>query len=204
MAHNDPMNPSDPTTMDVVVASVGKAHGLRGEVALILRTDQPEERLADGTAFDIETDSGPSTLTVVSTRIQQGRWYARFAEIGDRSTAESLRGTELTVTVDPADEAEEDPDAWYPSQLQGLTVRHVDGRTLGTVAELAHYPAQDVLIVRTPEGRRVMLPFVTALVPEVDVADGTVLADPPGGLFEELDEEDPEAGQPGTGAQERG
>lgn len=187
--------------LDVTVATIGKAHGLKGEVALILRTDQPEERLAAGTAFTAQAGEGERELTVAATRIQQGRWYARFAEVASRTDAESLRGVELTLAVDIEAEAAEDPDAWYPSELKGLTVRHVDGRGLGTVIDLEHYPAQDLLIVRGTDGRRVMLPFVEELVPEVDVEARTVLADPPGGLFEELAEDgdadvedDPEAG----------
>ncbi len=178
------------TTLDVVIATIGAAHGLRGEVALIVRTDRPAERLAIGTAFTVTTPMGERTLTVAAIRTQRERWYVRFAEIADRTDAESLRGAELHLDVDPELETDEDPDAWYPSQLRGLTVRHVDGHELGTVADLEHYPAQDLLIVRTPEGRRVMLPFVEQLVPEVDLAAGTVLADPPGGLFEELNEDD--------------
>lgn len=172
------------TLRDVVVASIGKAHGLRGEVALILRTDQPEVRLAEGTVFEVEAGGRPRRLTVAATRVQAGRWYARFAEVADRTDAESLRGTELSLQVDLEEEAEEDPDAWYPSDLQGLAVRHVDGTQLGTVTGLEHYPAQDLLIVRTPDGRRVMLPLVEQLVPEIDLEQGVVLADPPGGLFD--------------------
>ena len=181
------------STLDVVIATIGKAHGLRGELALILRTDQPDERLQIGTEFVVPTDAGDRTLTIVSTRTQQNRWYARFAEVADRSDAESLRGAELTMELDREEEAEEDPDAWYPSELKGLTVRHVDGRELGTVIDLEHYPAQDLLIVRGTDGRRVMLPFVEELVPEVDVEGGVVLADPPGGLFEDLVEDDDDA-----------
>lgn len=181
--------------LDVTVATIGKAHGLKGEVALILRTDQPEERLGAGTVFTAATEAGERDLTVAATRIQQGRWYARFSEVSSRTDAESLRGVELTLAVDTEVEAEEDPEAWYPSELKGLAVRHVDGRELGTVIDLEHYPAQDLLIVRAADGRRVMLPFVEELVPEVDIEAGTVLADPPGGLFEATDED-----APGTGA----
>lgn len=180
------------TTRDVTIATIGKAHGLRGEVSLILRTDQPEERLQDGTVFEIAADEGARTLTIVSTRLQQGRWYAKFAEVSSRTDAEALRGAVLSLEIDLEEEAEEDPDAWYPSDLKGLAVRHVDGRELGTVLDLELHPAQDLLIVRGLDGRRVMLPFVEALVPEVDVEGGIVLADPPGGLFEDLPQDDDE------------
>lgn len=188
------------STLEVIVATIGRAHGLRGEVALTLRTDQPEERLQDGTAFAVEVGGRPRTLTVAGTRLQQDRWYVRFAEVSDRTDAESLRGTDLALAVDEEVEADEDPDAWYPSQLEGLAVRHVDGRELGTVAGIEHYPAQDLLVVRTPDRRRVQLPLVEQLVPEVDLEAGVVLADPPGGLFEALPEDeqgpDPETSAP--------
>jgi 16S rRNA processing protein RimM len=173
------------TTMDVVIARIGRAHGLKGEVALLLRTDRPDRRLAAGAAFTVGTGAGERTLTVASTRVQQDRWYARFEEVTDRTDAESLRDVELVRAVDPDEEVEEDPDAWYPSELKGLEVRRADDPDvlLGTVADLEHYPAQDVLIVRTPDGTRVMLPFVEELVPEVDLDEGVVRADPPGGLF---------------------
>ncbi|APX34411.1 16S rRNA processing protein RimM [Brachybacterium sp. P6-10-X1] len=181
-------------TLDVTVATIGRAHGLRGEIALILRTDQPEERLGRGARFEVSTGAGPRSLTVRSTRRQQERWYVSFDEVSDRTDAESLRGVELVLAVDAEDEAAEDPDAWYPSQLTGLTVRHVDGRELGTVQGVEHYPAQDLLVVRATDRRRVQLPLVEQLVPEVDLEAGIVLANPPGGLFDALpeDEQGPE------------
>ena len=188
------------STLDVTVATIGKPHGLRGEVALTLRTDQPEERLQIGTSFAVEADGRPRTLTVGRTRRQQGRWYVSFEEVSDRTAAESLRGTDLVLSVDSETEADEDPDAWYPSQLRGLAVPPVDGRDLGTVHGVEHYPAQDLLIVRTSDRRRVQLPLVEELVPEVDLEAGVVTADPPGGLFDELPEDeqgpDPETSAP--------
>lgn len=176
---------------EVIVATIGKAHGLRGEVSLHLRTDQPAERLVVGTVFDIEPQAGGSDrLTLSSTRTQQDRWYARFEEVADRTAAEALRGIELVLELDAEQETEEDPDAWYASQLKGLPVKHVDGHDLGVVTGLQHYPAQDLLLVRTPDGRRVQLPLVAQLVPEVDLEAGVILADPPGGLFEDLPEGD--------------
>lgn len=178
------------SALTVTIAAIGKAHGLRGEVSLQLRTDQPEDRLAPGTAFTADTPAGARTLTIESVRTQQGRWYARFAGVSDRTDAESLRGTLLTLDVDTEEEAEADPDAWYPSELKGLRVVHVeDGTELGTVVDLLHYPAQDLLVVRTADGRRVLLPFVQELVPEVDLEERTVHADPPGGLFDDPEDE---------------
>ncbi|WP_010533965.1 ribosome maturation factor RimM [Brachybacterium squillarum] len=189
------------STREVIVATIGRAHGLRGEVALRLRTDQPEERLLEGTVFELP---GGRRLTLTGTRVQQDRWYARFAEVPDRTAAEALRETDLAVEVDEETEAEEDPDAWYPSQLRGLRVVDTAGRELGTVQTVQHYPAQDLLVVRTADGSRVQLPLVEQLVPQVDLEAGVVTADPPGGLFEELPEADGETDGPADAPVEQG
>ncbi len=165
--------------MLLTVARIGRAHGLRGELALDLRTDDPEARLAVGTVLPTEpADRGP--LTVAGTRVAQGRWYVTFAEVPDRTAAEALRGVELVVE---ADEDGGDEDAWYPHELAGLRAEHVDGRVLGEVVGLEHLPAQDALVLREPDGTRTLVPFVRAIVPVVDVPGGRVVLDPPGGLL---------------------
>ncbi|AEE45638.1 ribosome maturation factor RimM [Cellulomonas fimi] len=162
------------------VARIGRAHGLRGEVALDLRTDAPQERLAVGAVLQTEP-AGSGPLTVMRTRVQQGRWYVTFAEASDRTAAEALTGTTLVVEVD--EDADADDDAWYPHELAGLRAEHVDGRVLGEVVGLEHAPAHDVLVVREPDGTRTLVPFVRAIVPTVDVRGGRVVLDPPGGLL---------------------
>lgn len=165
--------------MLLTVARIGRAHGLRGEVALDLRTDDPAARLAVGAVLPTEpAAAGP--LTVAGTRQQHDRWYVRFAEADDRTAAEALRGVELVANV--AAEGE-DEDAWYPHELAGLRAEHVDGRVLGEVTGLEHLPAHDVLVLREPDGARTLVPFVHAIVPVVDVPGGRVVLDPPGGLL---------------------
>jgi 16S rRNA processing protein RimM len=168
--------------MQLTVARIGRAHGLRGEVAIDLRTDDPERRLADGQVLATEpAAAGP--LTVAGTRSQHGKWFARFVEVPDRTAAEALQGTELVVDVDDAETDVED-DAWYPHELTGLRAEHIDGRLLGSIAGLEHLPAHDVLIlVEEGSGARTLVPFVHAIVPVVDVAGGRVVLDPPGGLL---------------------
>jgi 16S rRNA processing protein RimM len=164
--------------MELIVAVVGRAHGLRGEVGLDLRTDAPEERFALGAVLTTQPASaGP--LTVVGTRTQQGRWYVQFAEVSDRSGAEALRGT--TIVAESAET--DDEDAWYPYELAGLRAEHVDGRVLGEIVGLEHLPAHDMLVLREPDGARSLVPFVRAIVPVVDVPGGRVVLDPPGGLL---------------------
>ncbi|MBO0900734.1 ribosome maturation factor RimM [Cellulomonas sp. zg-ZUI222] len=166
--------------MLLTVARVGRPHGLRGEVALDVRTDVPQERLVVGARFVTEpAAAGP--LEIAHVREAQGRWYVTFAQADDRTAAEGLRGVELLVD---SDEDTDDDDGWYPHELAGLRAEHVaDGRPLGEVVGLEHLPAHDVLVLREPDGARTLVPFVEAIVPVVDVAGGRVVLDPPGGLL---------------------
>ncbi len=164
--------------MQLTVAKIGRAHGLRGEVALDIRTDTPAERLVVGAV--LQTDrAGIGPLTISTTRDHQGRWLVTFAEVPDRTAAEGLRGLALVVEEDASNEE----DAWYPHELVGLRAEHVDGRVIGTVLALEHLPAHDALLIRETTGERSLVPFVRAIVPVVDVAGGRVVLDPPGGLL---------------------
>lgn len=172
--------------MQVVVGRIGRAHGLGGDVGVEVRTDEPERRFAIGAVLLTDPASvGP--LTVANGRVHSGRLLLRFAEVDGRTAAETLRGTMLLVEVDPS-ELPEDDDEWYDFQLAGLAALRPDGTALGTVTEVVHLPAQDLLAVRTPDEREVLVPFVTAIVSEVDISAGRVVIDPPLGLFEDLDE----------------
>ncbi|QJW37120.1 ribosome maturation factor RimM [Cellulosimicrobium protaetiae] len=191
--------------MELTVARVGKAHGLRGEVALDLRTDDPEERLAVGERLETRpSTAGP--LTVGTVRVHQGRWLVGFEGVRDRTAAEALRGVELVVDVDASDEE----DAWYPHELVGLRAEDADGRVLGRVDGLEHLPAHDVLVLRETGGARTLVPFVRQIVPLVDVAGGRVVLDPPGGLLasdaDRLEVAAPEGGGDASvaGAREQG
>lgn len=166
--------------MLLTVAIIGGPHGLKGEVRLDLRTDDPGRRLAEGSVLETEpADAGP--LTVARTRRSADATYVIFEEARDRTAAESLRGVRLVVESD--EDEDDDDEGWYPHQLVGLRAVHVDGRELGTVADLEHLPAQDVLVVTEPDGGEARVPFVAELVPDVDTDAGTVTLDPPRGLF---------------------
>ncbi len=160
--------------MRVVVGRIGRAHGIRGEVSVEPRTDEPERRFAPGSSVL----AGSRTLTIVTARHHSGRLLVRFQGVDDRTAAEGLRGTRLEVEIDP-DVLPEDPDEFYDHQLEGLEVRR-DGEAVGTVAEVVHLPAQDLLLVRIDD-REVYVPFVTEIVPVVDVRGGFVeVVDVPG------------------------
>ena len=136
---------------------------------------------------------GTKRLTVEKVRWHQGVLLAKFEEIADSNAAETARGVLLHAQVDP-EETPEDPDEFYDHQLIGLTAYDLEGRELGTVTKLLH-GAQDILQIRTPDRRDALVPFVTQLVPEVDLAGGrVVIADRPGLVtpFPDDDEPDPE------------
>ncbi|GAA1521726.1 ribosome maturation factor RimM [Nocardioides humi] len=182
-------------SIEVVVGRIGKPHGIRGEVTVDVRTDEPERRYADGAVLHVEAPRGsafsPRTLTVTRTRWHQGVLLASFAELPDRTAAESARGVVLRAVV-PADETPEDPEEFYDHQLVGLAAYDVDGTPLGEVAGLVH-GAQDLLRITTPDRREALVPFVAALVPEVDLAGGrVVIADRPGLVTPFPDDEDRE------------
>jgi 16S rRNA processing protein RimM len=169
--------------IEVVVGRVGKPHGLRGEVTVELRTDEPERRFGTGAALRAERPRGVAApwpaLTVASIRWHQSTLLVRFEELDDRTVAESARGLLLHATV-PADESPDDPEEFYDHQLVGLAAEDLGGRGLGQVTAVLH-GAQDLLQIRTPDGRDALVPFVSALVPEVDVDAGrVVVADRPG------------------------
>ncbi|MBB3040543.1 ribosome maturation factor RimM [Nocardioides soli] len=180
-------------TIEVLVGRIGKPHGIRGDVTIDVRTDEPERRFARGAVFAVQPPKGSAstlrTLTVASTKWHQSVLLVRFEEIPDRNAAEAARGILLHATI-AADETPEDPDEYYDHQLVGLAAYDVSGAGLGEVTGLVHGGAQDLLSVRTPDGRDALVPFVKALVPEVDLAARrVVIADRPG-LVTPLPEDD--------------
>lgn len=185
--------------MSIVVARIGKPHGLRGEVTVQLHTDDPGRRLAPGASFATEARSGsgvPRELTIRTARPHNGSWLLSFEGIPDRTGAEGLRGARLVVDTDEAAEAaagsaagseaaaDDDEDAYYEDELVGLAVESPAGERLGTVASLETGSAQDLLVVTLEDGTSAWIPFVTAIVPEVDLAGGRIVVDPPAGLLD--------------------
>lgn len=173
--------------MSVVIARIGKPHGLRGEVTVQLHTDDPEGRFATGAVFDTEARPGsgvPRQLTIRSTRVHRGIWLLGFEEIPDRTGAESLRGTRLVLDDEAVADAagEVDDDAFTEDELVGLEVRDPDGVVLGRVTGLQLGAAQDRLEVELSDGVTAYVPFVEAIVPEV--GEDHVVVDAPPGLFE--------------------
>lgn len=170
--------------MRLVVGRIGRAHGIRGDVAIDVRTDTPEERFFVGSA--LETDrAGVGPLTIGAVRVHSGRLLVRFKGVADRTAAEELRG--VTLLIDSEDLGPTgDPDEFHDHELIGLTAVTTGGEEVGTVDDVLHH-AQDVLVVAAPGGREVLVPFVAELVPEVDVPGGRIVLDPPPGLLDLAD-----------------
>ena len=171
-------------TVEVVVGVVGRPHGVRGEVAVESRTDEPDRRFAPGQ--QLRSEDSPRTLTVASMRWHSGRMLVHFAGLDDRTAAEAVRGIRLIADVDP-DERPEEPGEFYDRQLIGLAVRTADAVRVGEVVDVLHLPAQDVLEIRTSAGLR-LVPFVADLVPEVDLEQGVLTVANREGLLTESNE----------------
>ncbi|WP_300680197.1 ribosome maturation factor RimM [Nocardioides sp.] len=191
-------------SIEVLVGRIGKPHGLRGHVTVDVRTDEPERRFVPGARLRAEAPKGSvfaaRALTVEGARTHQGILHLLFEEIPGRTEAEAARGVLLYATL-AADERPEDPEEYYDHQLVGLAAWSTEGEHLGEVTGLVHGGAQDLLTVRTLDRRTVLIPFVTALVPVVDLTAGRVeIADRPG-LVHPLPDDADEAGEAGAGEQ---
>jgi len=187
--------------MLLVVGQIGKPHGIRGEVSVFVRTDEPEERFVAGSVFTTEVPrdrrvkAGPATaasgveyvvpskLTAESVRFHQGRAIVQFEGVPDRNVAEALRGVLLQVDSSVVAEPD-DPDEFHDHQLVGLRVEAADGTLLGTVARIDHAPASDLVVLDKTNGGQALIPFVSAMVPTVDLRGGRLVVSLPEGLLD--------------------
>ncbi|GAA1832645.1 ribosome maturation factor RimM [Agromyces salentinus] len=194
---------SDAPRTQLRVGRLTKAHGLKGAIKLELYTDDPERRFVPGAEFSLQVPAS-SPWHGKHLVLRELRWYNQipvgfFEGVDDRTAAEGL--LKAILWVENVDQEESEPDAWYDHQLVGLAVVR-DGEKVGEVVRVDHFPAQDLLIVRAAD-REVMVPFVQAIVPEVDLAAGTVRVTPPAGLFEDVaddgESDEPDAASDTTG-----
>jgi 16S rRNA processing protein RimM len=171
--------------MELVVGRVVKAHGITGEIVVDVRTDDPDARFALGNTLRTKAARGGSagSYTVETVRPHGGRLLVRLAGVGDRDTADALRGTLFVVDSDELPPITE-PDEYYDHQLEGLRVRTVGGVDVGTVTEVLHTAAGELLSITTAEGAEVLVPFVGAIVLRVSMDAGVLEIDPPAGLLE--------------------
>ncbi|MGY4710039.1 ribosome maturation factor RimM [Mycolicibacterium sp. CBM1] len=171
--------------MELVVGRVAKAHGITGELVVDVRTDDPDDRFAPGNRLWLRPSraGGGREVVVESSRPHGARLLVRLDGVSDRNAADALRGNLFVV-----DSAKlppiEDPDEFYDHQLEGLAVRTVDGAEVGSVIEVLHTAGGELLSVRTGDDAELLVPFVSAIVTSVSIADGIVEIDPPAGLLD--------------------
>ena len=168
-----------------------KAHGLKGAIKLELYTDSPNERFVPGAVLELQVpEESPwfgKTVTVSELKWFNSSPVLFLKDVSDRTQAESMIKAILLVEQ-PLDVSPQEPDAWYDHQLAGLRVLR-DDVEIGTLLRVEHMPAQDLLVIKTSE-TEVLLPFVKAFVPKVDIQAGVIEVTPPGGLFEQIEEAD--------------
>ena len=170
--------------MELTIGRVVKAHGVTGEVVVEVRTDDPELRFALGTVLRAKaSDHRERNYVVAAARPHGGRLLLRLDEVADRAAADALRGSVFVVDsadLPPIDE----PDTYYDHQLEGLLVRTTTGRDIGTVAEVLHTAAGELLAVKRADASELLVPFVSAIVTSVSLESRVVEIDPPEGLLE--------------------
>ncbi len=167
--------------MQIIVGRIGRPHGVRGDVVVGVRTDDPEVRFAVGTRLDTDPQ-GVGPLTIAAVRWQSGELILRFTGVSDRTAAGELTGTWLIVDSGTL-ESLDDPDEFRDHELIDLTVRTVAGEVVGVVADVLHH-GQDLLAIKPADGAgEILVPFVRAIVTEVDVLGGVLVIDPPPGLL---------------------
>ncbi|MEV6554752.1 ribosome maturation factor RimM [Nocardia sp. NPDC051756] len=172
--------------MELVVGRVAKSHGVRGELVVEIRTDEPEARFAPGSTLRgrLARSKEVRDFTVESAREHSGRLLVFLAGVADRDSADALRGTLFVVDSDDLPPGD-DPDEYYDHELEGLTVRLLDETVVGTVREVLHSAAGELLSVKAADdGREILIPFVNAIVPTVSLADRLIVIDPPEGLLD--------------------
>ncbi|WP_034530097.1 ribosome maturation factor RimM [Bifidobacterium stellenboschense] len=193
----------DPQQLELLrVCRIGRAQGMKGEVTVQVFTDEPEWRFEPGSV--LYSKDGSTEYVVESSRTFKKRWIIKLEGCDDRDASEALNGTELYGEADDPDEMLE-ADEWYPKDLIGLEARMAEGNGLGAetglvvgkVVDVIDSPAQSLLKIRLAEPVQVgtakdgtpvmektsLVPFVDELVPDIDVEEGYLTLDPPGGLI---------------------
>lgn len=172
--------------MLLVVGRIVRPHGIRGEVIVEVRTDEPEKRFVVGSVLHTDpTGVGPLTIEAAKPHAAAGpgRFIVAFEGVADRNAAEELRTVLLQVESSEVAPSE-DPDEFHDYQLVGLAVVNPEGERLGEVVRIDHSPASDLLVLRKSDGGPALVPFIKEMVPEVDLAGGRVVITPPPGLLD--------------------
>ena len=165
--------------MELLIGKVVKSHGIKGEVAVEVLTDDPGERFVVGEVLTGRQPGKERELTIKTLRPHQNRLLMSFEEVPDRTQADSLRGMQFFA---PPLEREDDSEEFYDHELIGLKVIH-EGREVGEVTGVMDTPNRKILEIDY-DGREVLVPFVIDFVPEIDLGEQTLTITPPEGLLD--------------------
>ncbi len=168
----------------LVVARVRRPHGVRGEVLIAIDTDRPDWVFVDGRTLMLGDGRGEPLgrrMSLRGFRPTPTGAIARFEGIEDREGAERLRGHTLLIRRDQA--APTEADEIHYQDLVGMEVTGPDGE-IGSIEDVLEMPVGEVLVVRTIEGREVLLPFVREIVEEVDAEARRVSVRLPEGILD--------------------
>lgn len=163
----------------ICVGVIGGAYGVRGELRIKSFCAVGEDIEAYS---PLSSEDGKSAFHLAIIRPIKNGFAARIAEVGTKEEADALRGVQLFAERTQLPSLPDDE--YYHADLVGLQVRNTGGATLGAVKTVLDHGAGDILEIQLEgSSETVLLPFTLALVPTVDLASGTIIADPPEGLF---------------------
>ena len=175
----------DPRPVLREMGRIVRPHGVLGEVKVAPETDDPG-RFQELDSVYVGADEASSvSFDIVSVRLQPSKYgitvLLLFEGVSSREAAEAM--CKKNVYADEADLPALEDGEYYFSDLIGLSVATLDGAAVGTVADVLEGPGQDLLVIQTPVGGRIMVPLVPELVPEIDIAAGRITIDPVDGLL---------------------
>ncbi|MEB3253103.1 MAG: ribosome maturation factor RimM [Synechococcus sp.] len=182
------VGPDTPPTQDpadwLPVGKVVGVQGLRGELRINPASDFPERFTAPGPRWLQAKGGSPRQVELTHGRQLPGKgvFVVRFDGINDRSSAEALVGQSLLVCADDRPELAEGE--FHLLDLVGLEARlSAKGDLIGRVTDLTS-AGNDLLHLERPDGSKLLIPFVEAIVPEVHIEEGWLLLTPPPGLLD--------------------
>jgi len=153
----------------LAVGKITKPHGLKGEVAVLVLSDNPA-RFAAGNVVYLE-DERP--LTIRSTRANGARLLVTFEGVEDRAASDALKGALLVVPESALPDLPEG--TYWPHQLEGCEIVTETGRSLGTITEVIENPANDLWVATDDQGGETLVPALRDVIVEVDIAGRRVL-----------------------------
>lgn len=168
-----PNGPSTPGTL-VLMATIGAAQGLRGEVRVKSYTEDPLAIGEYGTLYD---ENG-TAFEVLDIRPHKNMAVMRFRGINDRNAAEALNGRDLYVDRDSLDDEDLEEDEFFYADLEGLEALDAEGNNWGTITAIFDFGAGDILELTQKSKRTQLIPFTEAAVLEIDFEGGSILIDP--------------------------